>query len=212
MTIAQNKLSRTLAAIGQTMAYSYGEDGKHEARTMTEEYLIRYFPRSMDNQALSNSNFWHLYELGHRGDPRYRLFKLVRSGRGVSVVLKPAKLLVPLSDDQQEEGPTGRKVTKRYRFPARPWVFEYGKTMVIKRKGNTKFMWPAGTFLNAMGRVPPLRGPIIIKPSVRYRFKLRNASKIYFKTDGRMHMNAAAKNYAKKANYSVIAAVRRAKM
>ncbi len=209
MNKVENTISRTLQAIGQSMAYSYGEEGQHKVRTMAEEYMVRYFPRSIDAQALSDSGFWHVYEMGHRGNPRYRLFKMVRTKRGISIVLKPAKLVVPLSDDQQEEGPTGRKVTKRYRFPARPWVFEYRKTMVIKRR-NTKFMWPAGTFLNAMGKVPPLRGPIIIKPGKRYQFKLRETSRLYFKTDGRMHMNAAAKNYARAATASAQVAARRA--
>lgn len=203
---AQNTISNVLAAAGLEMANMLGDEGMIYARDMMGEMMVRHYPKTMDKQALVDNRFWHLYELGHVGNPRYRLFKMNRKDGIVWVTLRPAKMLIPLSRAQRTPGPTGRRVTKRYRFPARPWVYEYGKTMTIQRKPGTKFMWGFNTW-----PIPPQRGPVIVKPGLQYRFHLRESTRKYFRFDGTMHMNQAARKYAQVAKRSTIAAMRLAK-
>lgn len=204
----ENKISEALAIIGSEMEYTLGTEGKREARTLAEEYMVRNMPQSIDKLAMQDPYMNHLYELRHRGQARYRLFKMIRREGNVSVVLRPAKMLVPLSDLQKEPGPKGRRVTKRYRFPARPWVYEYGKKVTIKRRGS-KRMWTVKTkIVRGAEFFPPLVGPVTYVPKPQYRFKLRESVRIYLASDGRMHMNAAASKYARHAKRTVVASLR----
>jgi len=203
----QNKISEALATIGAEMEYALGPDGERKVRDLAGEYMVRNMGNTFDREAQYDYTMGHLYELNKRGQPRYRLFKVVRREGQVFVSLKPAKMLVPLSDSQKEEGPTGRRVTKRYRFPARPWVYEYGKKVVIRRK-TSRYMWTIKTNVTGDKFFPPLRGPVSYVPRPEYRFKLREKSRLYLKTDGRMHMNAAASRYARESKRSLVAAVR----
>ena len=176
-------------------------------RDLAGEYMIRHMPIAFDKSAQYDYTMGHLYELNKRGQARYRLFKVIRREGQVFVALKPAKMLVPLSDSQKEEGPTGRRVTKRYRFPGRPWVYEYGKKVTIRRK-TSKYMWTVKTNVTGDNFFPPLRGPVTYVPRPEYRFRLREKSRVYLKTEGRMHMNAAASRYAREAKRSIVASVR----
>lgn len=204
-------MARILKAIADDMSYNFGEEGYRYFRNATAESLVRHYGKTMDNKATNDKSFFHLYEIGHRGSARHRLFKMIRKEGRFAVALKPAKMLVPLSEDQKTPGPTGRRVTRRYRFPARPWVFEYGKTVVIKRNPPTKFMWPAGTDVSSRPAPrPPLRGPVVIRVNPIYKFKLRKETKAYFKHEGRMHMSERARKYARQSIKSAAKAGKRA--
>jgi hypothetical protein len=193
-----------LESLRAGMDYVLGsEEGKADMRSLAQEYAVRHYPKFIDSQAMADPSLGHVYELGRRGSSRHRLFGMIRENRGVRVELRPAKMLIPLTEQQTTPNPnTGRSVKKRYRFPARPFVYEYGKPVVINRKPGTKFMW------TATARIPPQRGPIRYIPGVMYKFRLRTLSKAYFQTEGKMHMNAAARAYAQQARRRVIAAAR----
>lgn len=172
--------------------------GKEKVRDILAERYIRNYPRAIDEMALaSGSLLSHMYELGHRGQPRYRLFSMKRANRGVSVVMRTAKMQVPLSKAQQTPGKrrNGRevKVTKRYKFPARPFVFEFGKPVVIKKKADTKVMWTFTTW-----PTPPQQGPVKILHK-RFAGKFRAATNEYFAGEGRMIMSDSMRKYSRAA-------------
>lgn len=206
--ISQNKISNVLATIGAEMEYHLGKEGERKVRDLTGEYFVRAYPRYVDSMAIGDYTYGHLYELGYRGSPRYRLFKVRRINGNVAVSLRPAKMLVKLSESQKEPGKTGRRVTKRYRFPARPWIYEYGKKVTIRRR-TSKRMWTKKTsVVKGDGFMPPIVGPVSYIPRPEYRFKLRESTRFYMARDGRMHMNAAASNYARAAKRSIVSTIR----
>lgn len=192
------KFNSAVYAMNESIVFDLkSPEGTGKLRNMLGERYIRHYPKAMDRIAQQTNLLPHMYELNHNGHPRYRLFKMIRKNHGISILIRPAKMLTPLSEEQKTPGirkRTGRavKVTKRYRFPARPFVFEFGTPVVIKRK-NTKVMWTYNTW-----PIPPLQGPVVIKHP-RYTGKFNAATKEYFASEGRMILSDTANKYARYA-------------
>jgi hypothetical protein len=204
----ENRLERWLLEVSKQYQYNFGEEGERYVRNMAAEKVVRSFPRGIDALAAgTDGNLDHIYELRHAGSPRHRLFKMIRKEGRISIILKPAKMVVPLSDTQKKPGPTGRTVTKRYRFPARPWIYEYHRAVVIKRKPGTKWMWTTRT--DPREGPPPIMGPVRVVPPLRYKSAFSKATKIYLKQEGKMIMSEAARKYAK---YAIRDAARKGRM
>lgn len=204
----ENRLQAWLIDVANAYSYNFGEEGERYIRNYVAEAVVKGYPKAIDALAGSSDNYLsHVYEIGHAGSARHRLFRVIRNEGRLSIVLKPAKMVVPLSDTQRKPGPTGRTVKKRYRFPARPWIFEYHKMVVIRRKPGTKWMWTTET--DPRGGPPPIMGPVRVTPSPKYKFSFRNTTKVYLKQEGKLQMSAAARKYAR---YAIRDAARKGRM
>lgn len=154
-----NKVGYALNSAGATLAINIQGPKARENISHNFFYNVRpIYYKTLDRMAMTAPHLSHLYEIGHSGSPKHRLYMLKKKKNGVQAFLKPATMLVPLNKWQRTPGATGRRVSKRYRFKAWPFVRELGITTRIERKPGTRWLAPGPPHGGGSGFV---RGPLI---------------------------------------------------
>lgn len=94
---------------------------------------VKEFIRKTNIKAMSNPrSFHHVYEWGHIGETRYKLYEIKRTkvtGGNLTVAYRflDSKLRVPIPESLKVPGTSGKSVKKRFVFKKKASVMESGK-------------------------------------------------------------------------------------
>jgi hypothetical protein len=110
--------------------------------TMASDFLLEFGAAA----AAAEENFHHVYEWGHVGDPKYRLWKDVLRGRGANRTAtfewRPSVTTVPVPEI--EPGPNGQKLQQIHTFVWKAPVMEYDIRVNIRPKAASALAFPTG--------------------------------------------------------------------
>lgn len=125
----------------------------------------------MDARARSRpAELQHVYEWNQNGDPKGRLFKLVRVGQndqGFAIAYRflASRKVAPIAEELRRPGPSGKVVSKSSVFRNKAEVIESGQSVMIRRKSARFLAIPAsrirGASRNTLG-IYFSRGPVKI--------------------------------------------------
>lgn len=110
--------------------------------------MSREFLNSVNMVAMSSpERYWHIYEPGHVGETRFRLFdfepskNVFKSVMRMEIRFRGSKLLSPVHPKIGRASGDKNYVKRRHKFPAKAIVFEFGQPIVINRRSAKKLVF-----------------------------------------------------------------------
>lgn len=123
------------------------------------------FALAVDRHSAQNpKKMHHVYDWGHIGNPKYRLFVIERAGilSGTLIIntsFLKSKLPVPVAPELLVPGPSGKVVSAKNIFKDKAKVMESGKAVTFSSRKMLTFLGTEGQVFIAPGRAITIQHP-----------------------------------------------------
>lgn len=208
INVATQTLMQTLFAAGYSIS-----DAENVANMQqkVEAKIEKAFYLKINNQALANSKrFWHVYEPGHTGVTKFRLYDLqaadkkYKSTMQMQLTYRASRMLVPVPQELAKPGKTGKHVKKRHIFINVARTMEYGQPIRIAVK-KAKFL----AFLGKNNKIMFVKQVSIDTKKQATFGSMTRETKEFIITDARQIASQVYAAQGKKMKESALLAARR---